>query len=66
MVAHEEISFVAEVGIVAVVDPLLLHELELAGDAGVEGHEDDAAIVGVEWWVVASGQHRVRRAGRGG
>src|SRR5207244_500126 len=29
-------------------DPLLLDELELAGDAGVEGHEDDSAVGGVE------------------
>ena len=33
--------------VVAVLDPLLLHELELAGDAGVEGLEDDAAVLGV-------------------
>ena len=49
VVAHEQVFVVAEVGVVAVGDPLLLHELELAGDAGVEGHEDDAAVDGVEF-----------------
>ena len=55
MVAEEKVFVVAEVGIVAVSDPLLLDELELAGDAGVEGHEDDSAIGGVELGWVGSG-----------
>src|ERR1700722_20794441 len=33
--------------IVAVFDPLLLNELKLAREAGVERHEDDAAFFGV-------------------
>src|ERR1035438_524330 len=34
-------------GVIAVFDPLLLHEFELPEDAGVYGHEDDAAVVGI-------------------
>ena len=69
VIAHEQVFVVAEVRVVAVGDPLLLHELELAGDAGVEGHEDDSAVGGVELgWVgsVASSGTRGHRAGRGG
>src|SRR5262245_55509704 len=33
--------------VVAVFDPLLLHEFELPKDAGVQGHEDDASIVAI-------------------
>ena len=54
VVAHQQVFIVALVGIVAVLDPLLLHEFELAGEAGVERHEDDAALVlefgWVGWW----------------
>ncbi len=61
VVGHEEVLFVAEFGIVSVGDPLLLDKLELPGEAGVERHEDDAAVDcvegfgvlafdGVLWW----------------
>jgi hypothetical protein len=44
MIAHEHVFLVAQMRIVAVFDPLLLHELELAGDVRVERHEDDTAL----------------------
>src|SRR5580658_1377452 len=47
MIAHQHVLIVALVRIVAVFDPLLLNEFELAREAGVESHEDDAAIVSV-------------------
>src|ERR1700757_3398181 len=47
VVAHEDVFVIAEVGVVAVLDPLLLYKLKLAGEAGVECHEDHAAIVRV-------------------
>jgi hypothetical protein len=33
--------------VVTIFDPLLLHEFELPEDAGVQCHEDNAAIVAV-------------------
>ena len=47
MVAEQQVFVAALVRIVAVFDPLLLDELELAEDAGVQDHEDDTALVGV-------------------
>ena len=44
VIAHEHVFLVAEMRIVAVLDPLLLHELELPGDVCIERHEDDAAF----------------------
>src|SRR5262249_6366290 len=45
VVSHQQILVVTQVRIVAVLDPLLLHKLELPADAGVECHENDAALV---------------------
>src|ERR1700733_13123955 len=47
VVAHQDVFVVPEVRVVAVLDPLLLHKLKLAGEAGIERHEDHAAIVRV-------------------
>ena len=44
VIAQKHVFVVALVRVVAVLNPLLLYELELPRDAGVEGHEDDAAI----------------------
>jgi hypothetical protein len=44
VIAHQHVFLIAQMRIVAVFDPLLLHELELAGDICVERHEDDAAL----------------------
>ena len=45
VIPHQNVFVVPEVRVVAVLDPLLLNELELAEDAGVERHEDHTAIV---------------------
>ena len=45
VIAEQGVFVVALVRIVAVFDPLLVDEFELAEDAGVDGHEDDAAFV---------------------
>ncbi len=45
VIAEQDVFVVALVGVVAVVDPLLLDELELAREACVESDEDDAALV---------------------
>ena len=47
MIAHERIFVVAEVRIVAVLNPLLLHEFKLPRDARIQRHEDDTAILGI-------------------
>jgi hypothetical protein len=47
VVAHEDVLVVALVCIGVVLDPLLLDELKLPGEVGVESHEDNAAIVRV-------------------
>src|ERR1700691_2399922 len=47
MIADEHVFVVPLVRIVAKVDPLLLNELELAGEAGGEGHGEDAALLRV-------------------
>ena len=45
--AHHDVLVVAEAQAVAVVEPLRLHELELARDARLQAHEDDAAVLPV-------------------
>jgi len=65
VVAHEHVLVIALSGVVAVLDPLLLDELELAGDAGVESHEDDAAVVGVGGGLVFGGEGAVGQAAAG-
>ena len=45
VIAEQGVFVAALVRIVAVFDPLLLDEFELAEDAGVQHHEDDAAFV---------------------
>ena len=47
VIPHQGVFVVPEVRVVAVLDPLLLYELKLAGEAGIERHEDHAAIVRV-------------------
>ena len=43
-----DILLIANAGIVAVRDPLLLNELKLAGEAGVERHEQDSPVGGIQ------------------
>jgi len=45
--ADQDIFVIAEMRIVAVLNPLLLHEFKLPGEARVQRHKDDAALFGV-------------------
>ena len=45
VIAQQKILVIALVSVVAVFDPLLLHEFELPEDARVQHHEDNSAIV---------------------
>src|SRR6185437_4345516 len=45
MTAHQRIFVIAEMRIIAILHPLLLYELELAREAGVERHENDSTIL---------------------
>jgi hypothetical protein len=44
MIAEDDFFVVAFFKIIPVIDPLLLHKLELAVDVGVQHHDDDAVI----------------------
>jgi len=44
VVAHQHVFLVAEMRVVAVLDPLLLHEFKLPGDVCVERHKNNAAF----------------------
>ena len=50
------IPLVAQAEDVAVVAPLLLHDLELPGDAGVPAHEDEATVLPVVLLSLCEGQ----------
>ena len=45
VVAHQYVFVVPQMRVVAVFDPLLLYELKLARDAGIESHKDNAALL---------------------
>jgi hypothetical protein len=43
-IPHQGVFVVPEARVIAVLDPLLLYEHKLTGDAGVECHEDHSAV----------------------
>jgi hypothetical protein len=45
MTANQGVFVIAEMCIIAILHPLLLYELELAREAGVERHENDSALL---------------------
>ena len=51
VITKQKVFVVALVRVIPVFDPLLLHEFELPEDACVQRHEDDAAILGVVYWL---------------
>src|SRR6185312_12690287 len=46
--SHQEVFVVAEMSIIAIGDPLLLNELELPGEIGVERHENYTAVDSIQ------------------
>jgi hypothetical protein len=61
---REQILFVAKARVIAAGDPLLLHELELAGKAGVWRHEGYSAIDDVQRLCVLAFRGVFRGSGR--
>ena len=51
VVPNQKIFVVAQVSVISIFNPLLLHELELTKNASIERHEDDAAVVLVPDWL---------------
>src|SRR4051812_18591614 len=65
VIAHQHVFFIAETGIIAVLNPLLLNELKLAGKARIQRHEDHAALLGVGDGLVLPGEATIREAPAG-
>ena len=60
--AHQDVFVVTQMRVVAVLDPLLLYELELPGKAGVQRHEDHTAIVCVRDRLIFAGEVPIGQA----
>ena len=47
LVTYYRVAFIAQLEVIAVVYPLLLHKLKLPFNVGVQGHENNAMFVSV-------------------
>src|SRR5436309_2781402 len=52
LISENRVLVVRELEIVAEIDPLLLHELELPAEVGVQDHDDHTVIAFVGWMLL--------------
>src|ERR1700691_1170580 len=65
VIPHQDVFVVAEVRIVAVLNPLLLHEFKLPGDTRIQRHKDDTAIVRIRDGVCFGSETSIGQAAPG-